>query len=314
MDCCGQWISLTAVKFSCQDQAEQRTETPANRLSAAVSITTEPWVHGSKGTKEVHSASCLDFHGFINLSHEGRELAKEKIPVPVVSHHCLSWDSPRRGKLRAPPSLWPCFFMCLCISRLPFQGWPSLSSPWGQGWKGTLQAPCFDQLPICIKLIRNWFFETCQAHLELLSSSINKRGRPGGKRSQERDQNNHSHKDWVTACACFRKWGFPPLLLSLQLCHHLSPCAFLPQAPSEPAWVHHWRQRTLLHEQNPKSQTNHCNSRAVIPRPFLDKWDPAVSQFPPAACVLPKPKQQKSQQFRLPGDLSGGWWQAPCLS
>lgn len=123
MDCCGQWISLTAVKFSCQDQAQQRTETPANRLSAAVSITTEPWVHRSKGTKRVHIASCLDFHGFINLlSHEGRELAKEKIPVSTVSHHCLSRDSPWRGKLRAPQSLWHCSFMCLCVSRCALPG------------------------------------------------------------------------------------------------------------------------------------------------------------------------------------------------
>lgn len=118
MDCCGQWISLTAVKFSCQDQAHQRTETPANRLSPAVSITTEPWGHRSKGTKEVHVASCLDFHGFINLSHEGRELAKETIPV---SHHCLSWASPWRGKLGAPQSLWHCFHVSvlqqMCRSR-----------------------------------------------------------------------------------------------------------------------------------------------------------------------------------------------------
>lgn len=119
MDCCGQWISLAAVKFSCQDQAHQRTETPANLLSAAVSITTKPWVRKSKGTKEVHTASCLDFHGFINLSCEGRELAKEKIPVP---HQCLSWASPWRGKLGAPQSLWHCSFMGLCISSCAVPG------------------------------------------------------------------------------------------------------------------------------------------------------------------------------------------------
>lgn len=163
MDCCGQWISLTAVKFSCQDQAHQRTETPANRLSAAVSITTEPRVHRSKGTKELHRASCPDFMDL--LTSLMKALAKEKIPESTVSHHCWSWASPLRGKLRAPQCLWHCSYMCLCFSRCAFQGWSSSWSPWGQGWKDTLWAPCLHQLPICIKLIRNWFSETFQACL-----------------------------------------------------------------------------------------------------------------------------------------------------
>lgn len=123
MDCRGQWNSLTAVKFWCQDQARHRTETPANRLSAAVSITTKPWVHRSKGTKRAHTASCLDFQGFINLfTREGREPAKEKSPVPTVSHHCLRCASPWRGKLRAHQSLWPCFFTKSCIGRCAIPG------------------------------------------------------------------------------------------------------------------------------------------------------------------------------------------------
>lgn len=124
MDCCGQWISLTAVKFSCQDQAHQGTETPANGLSAAVSITTEPWVHRSKGTKELHRASCLGFHGFINLSHEGRELAKEKIPEPTVSHHSLSWASPLRGKLRAPKACGTALSCACVLADVPSRGDP----------------------------------------------------------------------------------------------------------------------------------------------------------------------------------------------
>lgn len=103
---------------------------------------------------------------------------------------------------------------CVCVlADVPFQGWPSLWSPSGQGWEDTLWAPCFDQLPICIKLIRNWFFEACQACLALHSSSINKKGRAEGK-SQERYQNNHSHKHWVAAWSSFRKWGSQPSLSS----------------------------------------------------------------------------------------------------
>lgn len=121
MDCHGQWISLTTVKFSCQDQAQQRTETPANRLSSAVSIVIEPWVHRSKGMKRVHITSCLDFHGFINLfSHEGKEPAEEK--PSVHSFSSLSWGSPWRRKLRAHQSLQHSSFMKPCIGRCAIPG------------------------------------------------------------------------------------------------------------------------------------------------------------------------------------------------
>lgn len=132
----------------------------------------------------------------------------------------------------------------------------------GRGWKNTLWTFFFAQLPICIKLIRNWFFETCQAWLELPSSFINKKWRAGGKKSQERYQNNHTHKRWMTAWASLGN-GLPACSLVNQFswAHLLSPYAQFPQALSEWSWAHHWGQKTLLHGQNPRSQVNHCNSR-----------------------------------------------------
>ena len=134
MDCRGHWISLTAVKFSCQDQAWQRTETPANGLSAAVSITTEPWVHRSKGTKRVHIASCLDFHGFINLfSREGREPAKRKAQCPQFLTTVWVEAAHGEGNWGHIEACGTALSWSHILADMPFQGWPSLWSPWGQG-------------------------------------------------------------------------------------------------------------------------------------------------------------------------------------
>lgn len=212
MDCHGQWISLTTVKYSCQDQVRQRTETPANRLSAAVSITREPWVHRSKGREGVCTASCVDFHWFINLfSHELRECANRKTQRPV-SLQGLSWATPcerKMGKLRAHHSPWHCSFLEPCQQMCHSWGEPLHSLIEGRRWKDKFWTFSFAQLPFHIKLIRNWFSETQQAWLKLLSSFINRKWRPGGKKCPERHQNNHTHERWVNTQACFcRKCGY----------------------------------------------------------------------------------------------------------
>lgn len=138
MDCHGQWISLTTVKYSCQDQVRQRTETPANRLSAAVSITAEPWVHRSKGRERVCIASCVDFYWFINLfSHELRECTNRKTQHPVLS---TVWVEPlhnerETGKARAHQSPWHCSFLEPCQQMCHSWGDPLCGLLGGRGWK-----------------------------------------------------------------------------------------------------------------------------------------------------------------------------------
>lgn len=203
MDCHGQWISLTTLKFSCQDQAQQRTETPANRLSAAVSITMEPRVHRSKGTKRVCITSWVDFHWFINYF-----LVKaENLPRRKVSVHSFSplfeLNHPAvRGKLwetkGTSKPLALLFHRPVCWQMCHSRGDLVCGLLGGRRLKGTFWTFSFAQLPFQIKLIRNWFFETCQAWLKLPSSFINSRWRAGGKKSPERYENNHSHKHRVT--------------------------------------------------------------------------------------------------------------------
>lgn len=135
----------------------------------------------------------------------------------------------------------------MCHSR----GDPVCDHLGGRGWKDTLWTFFFAQLPICIKLIRNWFSETCQAWLELPSSFINKKLRAGGKKSQERYQKNSTHKHWMTAWASFfRKRGYQPALSGESLQLSPSPVPICPLTTGTVRTVlgtpraHHWGQRT----------------------------------------------------------------------
>lgn len=96
-------------------------------------------------------------------------------------------------------------FWQMCHSR----GDPVCGLFGGRGWKGTFWTFSFAQLPFQIKLIRNWFFETCQEWLKLPGSFINSKWRAGGKNSPERDENHHTHKNRVIVWTFFfRKWGY----------------------------------------------------------------------------------------------------------
>lgn len=249
MDCCGQWISLTAVKFSCQDQTHQRTETPANRLSAAVSITTEPWVHRSKGTKEVHTASCLDFHGFINLSHEGRELAKEKIPV---SHH---WVEPAHGEgnwghLRACGTA----LSCVCASAdVRSRGDPLCDHLGDRDGKTHCGLPALTSCLFALSLQEI-------DYLRLVRHVCNCPAAPFIK--EEGQEGRRLKRQTETIIATSPEWlPDPPLghgapSLSLQLCP--SPVPVCPSPAVRISLGTPLKADHSLHEQNPKSQMSHC--------------------------------------------------------